>query len=129
MTRTLTLLSAVLLSSSVAAAVPSAFAQPTAVSPQHSSAVAVSDQQLKAFVDASVKVNAVTQQYLPKLQHAGDNTDQQKAVMTEANDKMVAVVKQSGLQIDEFKRISQAVKQDPQLLKRAQTMLPSEQHK
>lgn len=120
MKRTTVILSAALMSTGVMAITPSVMAQPAAAQ----AATAVSDQQLKSFVDASVKVNELSQQYMPKLQQVGENTDKQKAVVDEANGKMMGAVKQSGLQVEEFKRISQAVQQDPQLMKRAQTMLP-----
>ncbi|MFD2190814.1 DUF4168 domain-containing protein [Pistricoccus aurantiacus] len=126
MQRMTALFSAVLLSAGVMAA--PAMAQDTDAQtqqPQAQSAAPAtdfSDEQLQQFADASQEIAAISQEYSDKLQSADDESAKQEVRM-EANDKMVAVVEDSGLDVETFNAIGQAIQQDPQLMQRVQGMV------
>ncbi|MDR5868034.1 DUF4168 domain-containing protein [Halomonas koreensis] len=80
-----------------------------------------SDAQLQKFADASKEIAVISQDYTQQLQEAeGDEAQQQ--VRQEANDKMVEAVEQSGLEVNTFNAIGQAIQQDPELMQRVQEM-------
>ncbi|SDL26967.1 protein of unknown function [Modicisalibacter muralis] len=80
-----------------------------------------SDEQLQQFADASQEIAVISQDYTERLQGAQDQAAQQEIRM-EANEKMVAVVEESGLDVETFNAIGQAIQQDPELMKRVQSM-------
>jgi len=43
-------------------------------------------------------------------------------VRTEANDRMIEVVEDSGLDVDTFNAIGQSIQQDPEMMQRVQEM-------
>lgn len=125
MKSTTAILSAALLSTGFLASAPSAMAAPVPqAAGQQSGDVAANftDQQLQDFSSAAVKISEITQTYMPKLQKAGDDIPQRDSLRREANAKMIKAVESSGLKVDEFNRIGQAIQQDPKLLKRVQAM-------
>ncbi|WP_163559890.1 DUF4168 domain-containing protein [Halomonas sp. NO4] len=85
------------------------------------SAEDISDQQLQQFADASQEIAVISQEYTQRLQEAEDEQTQQEVRM-EANDKMVEVVEDSGLDVDTFNAIGQAIQQDPEMMQRVQEM-------
>ncbi len=99
---------------------PAAAEQPQAQAPAQD----FSDQQLQQFADASQEIAVISQEYTAELQAAEDEQAQQD-VRTEANDKMVEVVEDSGLDVDTFNAIGQAIQQDPELMQRVQEMAES----
>lgn len=80
-----------------------------------------SDEQLQQFADASQEIAVISQDYTERLQSEQDQAAQQEIRM-EANEKMVAVVEESGLDVETFNAIGQAIQQDPELMKRVQSM-------
>ena len=76
-----------------------------------------SDQQLQQFADASQEIAVYTQ----RLQEAEDEATQQE-VRAEANDRMIEVVEDSGLDVDTFNAIGQSIQQDPEMMQRVQEM-------
>ena len=83
-----------------------------------------SDAQLQQFADASQQIAVISQEYTQRLQEAEDKQAQQEVRM-EANDKMVEVVENSGLDVDTFNAIGQAIQQDPEMMQRVQKMAQS----
>jgi hypothetical protein len=83
-----------------------------------------SDDQLEQFADASQEIAAVSQEYTQRLQEA-ENEEAQQEVRMEANEKMVEIVEDSGLDVDTFNAIGQAIQQDPELMQRVQEMAQS----
>lgn len=79
------------------------------------------DEQLQKFADASQEIAVISQEYTERLQNEQDQAAQQELRM-EANEKMVAVVEESGLTVETFNAIGQAIQQDPELMKRVQEM-------
>lgn len=80
-----------------------------------------SDDQLQQFADASQEIAVVSQEYTQRLQDAEDEAAQQE-VRTEANDRMIEVVEDSGLDVDTFNAIGQSIQQDPEMMQRVQEM-------
>lgn len=81
-----------------------------------------SDQQLQQFADTSEEIAKVSQEYTQRLQEAGDDQQAQQEIRMEANDKMISVVEDSGLDVETFNAIGQAIQQDPELMQRVQAM-------
>jgi GTP1/Obg family GTP-binding protein len=80
-----------------------------------------SDQQLQQFADASQEIAVISQEYTQRLQEAEDEATQQE-VRAEANDRMIEVVEDSGLDVDTFNAIGQSIQQDPEMMQRVQEM-------
>lgn len=83
-----------------------------------------SDGQLQQFADASQEIAMISQEYTERLNAAEDETAQQEVRM-EANDRMVEVVEDSGLDVDTFNAIGQAIQQDPEMMQRVQELAQS----
>ncbi|MBU4612565.1 DUF4168 domain-containing protein [Achromobacter sp. GG226] len=109
-----------------AAADPMAGTAPAAADPIASAGAldpaSVTDAQLQQFVESAQKVAVLSDEYTQRLQTAPDQSAQQQ-IVAEANDRMASAVQESGLTVDEFNGISEALEQDPQLHARAQQML------
>ncbi|NIC06333.1 DUF4168 domain-containing protein [Billgrantia bachuensis] len=80
-----------------------------------------SDDQLQQFADASQEIAVISQEYTERL-HAAEDEQAQQEVRMEANDKMVEVVEDNGLDVDTFNAIGHAIQQDPELMQRVQQM-------
>lgn len=80
-----------------------------------------SDDQLQQFADASQEIAVISQEYTQRLQEAEDESAQQE-VRTEANERMIEVVENSGLDVDTFNAIGQSIQQDPEMMQRVQEM-------
>ncbi|MBB3192525.1 DUF4168 domain-containing protein [Halomonas cerina] len=80
-----------------------------------------SDDQLQQFADASKEIAVISQDYTQRLQEA-EGEEAQLEVRKEANEKMVQAVENSGLKVDTFNAIGQAIQQDPELMQRVQEM-------
>lgn len=85
-----------------------------------------SDEQLQQFADASQDIAQISQDYTEQLQNASDEGEQQK-IRQQANDEMVQAVKGSGMTVEQFNSIGQAIQQDPQLMQRVQGMVQKKQ--
>ncbi|RTR03882.1 DUF4168 domain-containing protein [Halomonas nitroreducens] len=89
--------------------------------PAEAQAQNFSDAQLQKFADASKEIAVISQDYTKQLQEA-EGDEAQQEVRQEANDKMVEAVENSGLEVDTFNAIGQAIQQDPELMQRVQKM-------
>lgn len=79
------------------------------------------DDELQQFADASQEIAVISQEYTERL-HAAEDEQEQQEVRMEANDRMVEVVEQNGLDVDTFNAIGHAIQQDPELMQRVQQM-------
>lgn len=84
-----------------------------------------SDQQLQNFASASQEIAGISQNYTQQLQDA-EGSDQQQSIREEANQRMVEAVQDSGLEVEQFNRIGQAVQNDPEMMQRVQQMAQEE---
>ncbi|GHE20647.1 DUF4168 domain-containing protein [Halomonas urumqiensis] len=127
MNRLTALFSAALLSVGMMSATAQAQEDPAASTQQPQAAAPAqdfSDDQLQQFADASEEIAVISQEYTQRLQEAEDESAQQEVRM-EANEEMVEVVEDSGLDVDTFNAIGQAIQQDPELMQRVQEMAQS----
>ncbi|MDH4572411.1 MULTISPECIES: DUF4168 domain-containing protein [Salinicola] len=85
-----------------------------------------SDDQLQQFADASQDIAMISQDYTEQLQNASDEGEQQK-IRQQANDEMVQAVQDSGMSVEQFNSIGQAIQQDPQLMQRVKGMVQQPQ--
>jgi len=85
-----------------------------------------SDEQLQQFADASQDIASISQDYTEQLQNASDEGEQQK-IRQQANDEMVQAVQDSGMSVEQFNSIGQAIQQDPALMQRVQGMVQQQQ--
>lgn len=83
-----------------------------------------SDEELEQFAEASQEIATISQEYTERLQEADDESAQEE-VRTEANDRMIEVVEDSGLDVDTFNAIGQTIQQDPEMMERVQEMAES----
>ncbi len=88
---------------------------------QQGSGAEYSDSQLEKFVNASQKVAVVSEEYTPKLQATADEQERRE-VYREADEKMVKIVQDEGMTVEEFNGISQALQHDQQLMERVQDL-------
>ena len=122
MKRMTALFSAALLSVGLMSATATHAQEDPAMAPEQAApAQDFSDEQLQQFADASQEIAVISQEYTERLQAAEDEASQQEVRM-EANDRMVEVVEDSGLDVDTFNAIGQAIQQDPELMQRVQEM-------
>lgn len=102
-------------------AAPAVAQQAQAPAATQQAPVNYSDSQLEKFVSASKKVAVISQEYTPKLQSTNDEATRQE-VYREADEKMVSVVRDEGMSVEEFNGINQAIQQDPALMERVQNL-------
>lgn len=102
-------------------AAPAVAQQAQAPAATQQAPVNYSDTQLEKFVSASKKVAVISQEYTPKLQSTSDEATRQE-VYREADEKMVSVVRDEGMSVEEFNGINQAIQQDPALMERVQNL-------
>lgn len=128
MKRMTALFSAALLSAGLMTATAHAQENAAANAAEQSQATApaqdFSDAQLQQFADASKEIAVLSQEYTERLQSA-EGEEAQQQIRVEANEEMVSVVEESGLDVDTFNAIGQAIQQNPELMQRVQEMAQS----
>lgn len=85
-----------------------------------------SENKLEAYADAVVQVSALVAEWRPKIQSAQQEQDKEKVrdLQKQANAELMKAVQDAeGITLDEYKRISQAVRQDKELYNRLQGMV------
>lgn len=96
-------------------------AQENAV-PVTTQAIQPNDAQLTQYVSTYKQVAQTAAEYQPRLEAATDDAARQE-IIQEADQRLVGVVKQSGMSLDEYNGISLAIQQDPSLRQRVEGML------
>lgn len=81
---------------------------------QQQQQINVSDKQLKAFVEAENAAREIQQKYAGQQGEATSREDMQ-AQRQQLQDEMVQAIQSSGLSIDEYNQILQAIQTDQQL--------------
>jgi len=79
-------------------------------------------ETLEQFADAYVAVGDVHSEYSERLQEA-EGTDDAQSVQQEANDRMVEVIEEQGLEVQEYSEIAAALERDPDLRERVVGMI------
>lgn len=117
------LLSATLIAFSLATPVLAQNTAPDAgASTPAASAQSYSDTQLQNFINASRQVAAISQEYAPQIE-SSTSPNEREQVFREADDKMVAAVRDEGLTVDEFNAINQQLPHNPDLEQRVNELL------
>ncbi|WP_049723065.1 DUF4168 domain-containing protein [Gilvimarinus polysaccharolyticus] len=93
---------------------PTAPAMPEQAAP----AINVSDEQVGDFVAAYVAVQTLNQEYATKLQATSDNPEKSQQLQKEAQSDMQAAITETGLSLDEYKKIALAANDNEQLRQR-----------
>ena len=83
---------------------------------------AFNDQKLEAFVVAVVKVDQLIDSWAPKIRSA-ENDEQAQAMNQQANAELRQAIEQTdGITIDEYKAISDAMREDGSLMTRIEAI-------
>ncbi len=90
--------------------------------PATTQAIQPDETQLNQYVNTYKQVAQTAAQYQPRLEAAQDDAARQE-IIQEADQRLVGVVKQSGMSLDEYNGISLAIQQDPSLRQRVESML------
>lgn len=77
------------------------------------------DQTLQAYAVAAVEVRDLQQEWIPRIQNAATSEEKQQ-LRDEATGQMVQAIQDEGLTVEEYNAITDAARQDPQLLRRIQ---------
>jgi len=85
-----------------------------------------SEQKLQQFAAAATDVKEVFDEYRPKIKDAED-ADKANQMQKEASDEAAAAVEESGLSVEEYNRINQAIQADKDLYKRVMKIIRAEQ--
>lgn len=79
----------------------------------------LTEAQVEAFIDAATSIQAVIQDYEPRMQ-AAESQEQAAALQQEAQGELVIAVQDAGLSPTEYQRIAAAAQSDPQVAQRLQ---------
>lgn len=81
-----------------------------------------SDEELRKFVDAQEGINTVREEYMAKIEEAGSQ-DEARQLQVEANDKMVSVIEDAGLDIPTYNAIATAYNSEPGVRERVDALM------
>lgn len=96
---------------------PAAASQPA---PGGAAVKEFTDDELKSFAAASLRVEQIGSKWNPKISEAGSKADEEK-LREQAMGEMVEAVQQKGLSVDRYNRIALAVQSDPEIARTVQT--------
>lgn len=82
--------------------------------PQQPPQIEVNDSQLDAFVDATVDIVDIREDYQSRAASV-ESPEEMGELETQANAEMIDAVEGAGLQVEEYNQIAQAAQQDPEL--------------
>ena len=81
-----------------------------------------SDDQLKQFIDAQEGVMDVREEYIEKIE-AADSPEQAQELQMEANDEMVSIIEDVGMDIPTYNSIATAYSSEPQVRNRIDALM------
>lgn len=81
-----------------------------------------SDSELQQFVEAQSGVMEVREDYIAKIE-AADSQQEAQELQMEANDKMVAVIEEVGMDIPTYNAIATAYSSNPEVRNRVDSMM------
>ena len=85
--------------------------QPAAPDP-----ASITDEQIGSFVQATENINGVIEEYQPQVEQADE--EQSMELQRQAQERMVVVVEETGLTVDEYNGIAAAAQSDQDLAQR-----------
>lgn len=96
-----------------------AHAQQNNFAPQQGQAqqVNISDQELRDFVGAEQAVRQVKSKFQGKVQNI-KTQEQLQALQAQADEQMVQTIRQSGLTVEQYNKVAEAIQTNPQVQKK-----------
>lgn len=82
----------------------------------------LSDEKIEAFVDARESVVEISRQWEDRLNNA-DTQEEINSLQQQAQEEMVAAVRDEGLTVEEYNMIVDAMQTDPDLQERVNEMM------
>lgn len=79
----------------------------------------LTDAQVEAFIDAATSIQAVIQEYQPRVQ-AAESQEEAREVQQQAQGELVIAVEEAGLTPMEYQRIAAAAQSDAEVAQRLQ---------
>lgn len=80
------------------------------------------DQELKNFVAAQEGINSVRDEYMGKIE-AADSQQKAQELQMEANDEMVTVIEDAGIDVQTYNAIATAYNSEPQVRNRVDALM------
>lgn len=80
------------------------------------------DEELKQFVEAQEGINDIRDEYMEKIEAANSQKKAQELQM-EANDEMVTVIEDAGMDIPTYNSIATAYNSEPQVRNRVDALM------
>ncbi|MEX2473619.1 DUF4168 domain-containing protein [Marinobacter sp.] len=80
------------------------------------------DAELKQFVEAQNGINDIRDEYMAKIEDA-DSQEKAQELQMEANDEMVTVIEDSGLDIPTYNAIATAYNSEPKVRNRVDALM------
>lgn len=80
------------------------------------------DAELKKFVEAQGGINDIRDEYMEKIENA-DSQEKAQELQMEANDEMVSVIEDSGLDIPTYNAIATAYNSEPKVRNRVDALM------
>lgn len=124
MTKLLTSLAAsmALLAAGPALAQDSGQQQGTTMGSQQNAAADFEDAELRKFASAQDGINDIRDEYMAKIESAGDQEQAQK-LQQEANEKMIGVIEDEDLNVRTYNEIAAAYSSNPETRERVDSMM------
>lgn len=80
------------------------------------------DQELKQFVEAQEGINQIRDEYMEKIE-AADSQQKAQELQMEANDEMVTVIEDAGMDIPTYNSIATAYNSEPKVRNRVDALM------
>lgn len=80
------------------------------------------DEELKQFVEAQEGINDIRDEYMEKIE-AADSQQKAQELQMEANDEMVTVIEDAGMDIPTYNSIATAYNSEPQVRNRVDALM------
>ena len=80
------------------------------------------DQKLRQFVEAQSGINDIRDEYMQKIE-AADSQERAQELQMEANDEMVSVIDDAGLDIPTYNAIATAYNSEPDVRERVDSLM------
>lgn len=81
-----------------------------------------SDSELKQFVEAQDGINEIREDYMKKIESA-DSQEQAQTLQQEANNEMVEIIEDAGLDIPTYNSIATAYNSEPKVRNRVDALM------
>ncbi|MFW5825374.1 MAG: DUF4168 domain-containing protein, partial [Marinobacter sp.] len=80
------------------------------------------DAELRKFVEAQKGINDIRDEYMEKIEDA-DSQDKAQELQMEANDEMVSVIEDAGLDVPTYNAIATAYNSEPSVRNRVDALM------